>query len=120
MIDRLHLYNRKLSHLKKIISTSQDEVENLKNQYFLCKTKEEEASEKIRTLKEEVSGLTDKLQKLRFETDEKEKRASYAESHVLALQRQSEKLLLEYDRLLADNQILQSQSTEFKCKSMRR
>ncbi|MQL81800.1 hypothetical protein Taro_014251 [Colocasia esculenta] len=41
-----------------------------------------------------------------------DKRAEAAEAHVLALQKQSEDLLLEYDRLLEDNQILQSHSVD--------
>ncbi|KAJ0972610.1 hypothetical protein J5N97_020569 [Dioscorea zingiberensis] len=120
VINRLHHYLRKIAHLQKTINTYKDEVENLKMQYHFCKTNEEEASKKITNVVEEIHNLTEKLQNLKSEYEEMENRALSAESHVLALQRQSETLLLEYDRLLADNQILQSQSQAFKCKSLRR
>lgn len=45
-----------------------------------------------------------------MESEEKEKRVETAEAHVIALQKQSADLLLEYDRLLEENQNLQSEA----------
>lgn len=114
VIDHLHHYLRKLIGLKKTVSTSRDEVEKLKREHLHFKGKEENSSNEIKKLQEEVHNLSEKLQKLMSEFDEQENRALAAEAHVVALQKQSEELLLEYDRLLEDNQILQSQAFAFR------
>uniref|UniRef100_A0A6V7QXZ9 Endoplasmic reticulum transmembrane protein n=1 Tax=Ananas comosus var. bracteatus TaxID=296719 RepID=A0A6V7QXZ9_ANACO len=110
VIDRLHHYIRKLVTLKKALSTSRDEVEKLQNENTRFKGKEEKSSSEIKKLQEEMAGLVEKLQKQKSEAEEQERRVETAEAHVAALQKQSEELLLEYDRLLEDNQILQSQA----------
>ena len=43
---------------------------------------------------------------MKLESEEKDKRVESAESHVAALPQQAADLLLEYDRLLEDNQNL--------------
>ncbi|KAL4192663.1 hypothetical protein AMTRI_Chr06g195360 [Amborella trichopoda] len=110
VIDRMHNYLSKLSGSKKTLGNSKQQAKKFQEEYALLKEKQEKASEEIRALKEETSSLTERLQKLKLESDEKEKRAQAAEANVIALQKQSEDLLLEYDRLLEDNQILQSQT----------
>ncbi|ERM97942.1 B-cell receptor-associated protein 31 [Amborella trichopoda] len=110
VIDRMHNYLSKLSGSKKTLGNSKQQAKKFQEEYALLKEKQEKASEEIRALKEEISSLTERLQKLKLESDEKEKRAQAAEANVIALQKQSEDLLLEYDRLLEDNQILQSQT----------
>lgn len=65
-------------------------------------------------MQEEIATLTEKLQKTKSEFQEQEKRATSAEAHVVALQKQSEELLLEYDRLLEDNQVLQAQALSYR------
>ena len=70
---------------------------------------EEKSSSEMKKLQRENAKLNESMKKLKSETEEHERKASVAEAHVNALQKQSEELLLEYDRLLEDNQILQTQ-----------
>ncbi|XP_058093285.1 uncharacterized protein LOC131239544 [Magnolia sinica] len=114
VIDRLHHYLRKLFGLRTTVGASKQEVEKLQKEHKHFKEKEERASQEIRLLQEEVSNLTEKLQKTKLELEEKEKQAASAEAHVSALQKQAEDLLLEYDRLLEDNQNLQSQALAYR------
>lgn len=109
VIDRLHHYLRKLIGLRLTVGTSKEEVEKLKKDYVHVKEKEERASNEIKSLQKEISSLTEKLQKLKSESEKNEKRAVSAEDSVVSLQKQAEDLLLEYDRLLEDNQNLQTQ-----------
>ncbi|URE46387.1 B-cell receptor-associated protein 31-like [Musa troglodytarum] len=114
VINRLHHYLRKLINLRRTVNSSQEEVENLKKEQQRFKEKEETSLNEIKKLHEEVASLKERLQKLKLESAEHEKRAETAEVHVTALQKQSEELLLEYDRLLEDNQILQTQALAFR------
>lgn len=88
---------------------SRDELEELQKQQLHFKEKEIKSSDEIRKLKEEISTLNEKLEKLKSDGGDQEKKTISAEAHVAALQKQCEELLLEYDRLLEDNQILQAQ-----------
>lgn len=114
VIDRLHYYLRKLSNLKKKAGVSNEEVEKIKKEHLHWKENEEKASVEIKKMQEEIATLTEKLQKTKSEFQEQEKRATSAEAHVVALQKQSEELLLEYDRLLEDNQVLQAQALSYR------
>ena len=58
--------------------------------------------------------LSENLKKVKLECEEKDKRVESAESHVAALQKQAADLLLEYDRLLEDNQNLQTQAMGYR------
>ncbi|VAI40264.1 unnamed protein product [Triticum turgidum subsp. durum] len=82
VIDRLHHYLQKLITLRKSANISREE---------------------------DMAKLSEDMKKLKSESEDHQRKASDAEAHVNALQKQSEELLLEYDRLLEDNQILQSQ-----------
>ncbi|CAL9127958.1 B-cell receptor-associated protein 31-like [Musa troglodytarum] len=114
VIDRLHHYLRKLVSLKTAVHTSREEVDNLKKEQQSFKEKEKTSLSEIKKLHEEVTSLKERLQKLKSDSEEHEKRAQTAEAHVAALQKQSEELLLEYDRLLEDNQILQTRALAFR------
>ncbi|KAK8946495.1 hypothetical protein KSP39_PZI006781 [Platanthera zijinensis] len=114
MIDRLHHYLAKLLALKKTAFSSRDEVEALQKEQLRFKENEIKLSDEIRSLRNDVSGLSEKLPKLTADCEEKGKRAVSAEAHVTALQKQCEELLLEYDRLLEDNQILQAQALGYR------
>ncbi|KAI0529526.1 hypothetical protein KFK09_002078 [Dendrobium nobile] len=114
VIDRLHHYLCKLTNLKKTVISSRDEVEELQKEQLHFKEKEIKSSDEIRKLKDEISVLNEKLQKLKSDSDDHEKRTISAEAHVSALQKQCEELLLEYDRLLEDNQILQAQALGYR------
>ncbi|XP_043718716.1 B-cell receptor-associated protein 31-like [Telopea speciosissima] len=100
VIDRLHHYLEKVTGLRT------------ENQHL--RKKEEKTSKEIKLLREEISNLTENLKKMKLTCEEKDKQVLSAEAHVAALQKQSEDLLLEYDRLLEDNQNLQSQAIAYR------
>lgn len=110
----MHHYLRKLVNLRKTVHISREEVETLKKENQRFKDKDAISSNEITKLNEEVTKLKEKIQKVKSESEEHKKRAQTAEAHVASLQKQSEELLLEYDRLLEDNQILQAQTLSFK------
>lgn len=109
VIDRLHHYLQKLITLRKTASTSREEVEKLQMENRSLREKEERSSSETKKLQQDIAKLCEDMRKLKSESDDHERKALEAEGHVNALQKQSEELLLEYDRLLEDNQILQSQ-----------
>jgi len=114
VIDRLHHYINKMITLRKTASASREEVERLRKDHLHSKEKEGKSINEVKKLQYEVASLNEKLLRLSVESQEKEKRARDAEFHVASLQKQSEELLLEYDRLLEDNQILQSQALSLR------
>ncbi|CAM0878114.1 unnamed protein product [Alopecurus aequalis] len=109
VIDRLHHYLQKLITLRKTASISREEVEKLQMENRSLREKEERSSSETKKLQQDIAKLCEDMRKLKSESDDHERKALDAEAHVSALQKQSEELLLEYDRLLEDNQILQSQ-----------
>lgn len=66
-------------------------------------------SEEIKALEEEITPLRARIKQLQSELQEKTEEANNAEAHALALKKQSEGFLMEYDRLLEENQNLRSQ-----------
>ncbi|XP_057809013.1 uncharacterized protein LOC131023484 [Salvia miltiorrhiza] len=110
LIDRMHHYIQKLIKLRSNTGVSKQEVENLEKEKLQLKVKEEKASAEVKKLRKEISSLTENLNKLKSESAEKDKKVETAEGHVAALQKQAADLLLEYDRLLEDNQNLQNQA----------
>ncbi|GLU07942.1 hypothetical protein SLE2022_248800 [Rubroshorea leprosula] len=111
IIDRMHHYLSKLIKLRSSVGSSKEEVERLQKEKA---EKEEKASKELKRLQEEVSTLSENLKKLKLESEEKDKAIETAEAHVAALQKQSADLLLEYDRLLEDNQNLQNQAVGYR------
>ncbi|KAL0369411.1 UNVERIFIED_CONTAM: hypothetical protein Scaly_0343800 [Sesamum calycinum] len=109
LIDRMHHYMQKLIKLRSNTGVSKQEVEMLEKEKLQLKEKEEKAAGEVKRLQKEMSSLTENLNKLRSESAEKDKKVETAEAHVAALQKQAADLLLEYDRLLEDNQNLQTQ-----------
>ncbi|XP_041000005.1 uncharacterized protein LOC121246080 [Juglans microcarpa x Juglans regia] len=114
MIDRMHHYLQKLIRLRSSVGASKEEVERLQKEKIQFKEKEEKASKEIKLLQGEIATLSENLKKLKQETEEKDKRVETAESHVASLQKQAADLLLEYDRLLEDNQNLQTQALGYR------
>ncbi|XP_010552045.1 PREDICTED: B-cell receptor-associated protein 31 [Tarenaya hassleriana] len=109
VIDRMHHYLTKLLYLRSNIGMSKEELEKLQKERTELKEKEEKASKEMKQLQEKLSSLSQNLEKLEAESKDKDKKLETAEAHVSALQKQSAELLLEYDRLLEDNQNLQTQ-----------
>lgn len=102
MIDRLHHYIRELRIRRK-------SMEAVKKQNRVFDDSKPPVSEEIKALEEEKSSLLGRLKQLETQLEEKSKEASAAEANALALKKQSDGFLLEYDRLLEENQSLRSQ-----------
>jgi len=101
MIDRLHHYIRELRILRKtneVIKKQSRSFEDGKN----GNTEEQKTLTEIATLKS-------KIKKLESECETKGNEAKTLETEVETLKKQSEGFLMEYDRLLEDNQSLRSQ-----------
>ncbi|KAK1563817.1 hypothetical protein Q3G72_025295 [Acer saccharum] len=114
IIDRMHHYLTKLIRLRSNAGSSKEEVEQLQKEKLQLKEKEEKASKEMKRLQKEVSTVSENLNKLKLECAEKDKKIETAEAHVTSLQKQSADLLLEYDRLLEDNQNLQNQAKGYR------
>ncbi|KAL9392814.1 hypothetical protein Peur_016734 [Populus x canadensis] len=99
MIDRLHHYIRELRMRRKSM-----EAVKKQNRSF-----EDGKVEETKALETEVSTLQEKLKQLQSELEVKSKEVSTSEANAAALSKQSEGFLLEYDRLLEENQNLRSQ-----------
>ncbi|CAN1269559.1 hypothetical protein LINPERPRIM_LOCUS13625 [Linum perenne] len=107
VIDRMHHYLKKLISLKGNAGASKKENVQLKEN-------EEKSSKETKQLQEKISALSEELKKLKIESEEKDKKIETAEAHVTSLQKQSADLLLEYDRLLEDNQNLQAHAQGYR------
>ncbi|XP_038900406.1 B-cell receptor-associated protein 31 [Benincasa hispida] len=99
MIDRLHHYIRELRLLRKTMEVAKKQI----------RASEDASAEKLKALGEEAITLRNKITKLESEVEIKTKEANDAEAETDALRKQSEEYLLEYDRLLEDNQNLRNQ-----------
>ncbi|KAH8489951.1 hypothetical protein H0E87_025240 [Populus deltoides] len=111
LIDRMHHYLSKLLGLRSRVGSSKEEVERLQKEKMQLKEEEGKASTEMKLLQEQFSTLSENLKKLKLESEQKDKQIETAEAHVVALHKRSADLLLEYDRLLEDNQNLQAQAT---------
>ena len=99
MIDRLHHYIRELRLLRKTMEVAKKQI----------RASEDASTEKLKSLGEEATTLRSKITKLEAEVEAKTKEANAAEAETEALRKQSEEYLLEYDRLLEDNQNIRNQ-----------
>ncbi|KAK3040456.1 hypothetical protein RJ639_028705 [Escallonia herrerae] len=101
MIDRLHHYIRELRLLRKTMEAAKKQnrgFEDGKN-----------GGDEVKARSEEISRMEAKISKLESECETKEKEVKAAEANSVALKNQSEGFLLEYDRLLEENQNLRNQ-----------
>lgn len=101
MIDRLHHYIRELRLRRKSI-----EVVKKQNRGF--EDAKSGGLDETKALEDEKTALREKLKRLESEIEMKTKEASSAEANIIALRKQSEGFLLEYDRLLEQNQNLRN------------
>lgn len=102
MIDRLHHYIRELRLLRKT-------MEAAKKQNRAFEDTKNGNTEDAKALGEEIASLKTKVKKLESETEAKVQEAKAAQANAEALRKQSEDFLLEYDRLLEDNENLRNQ-----------
>lgn len=102
MIDRQHHYIREIRSLRKNAEAAKKlnrGSDDAKNGHV----------EELNTLKEEASTCRKKISALESKLDSKVQELRAAEGNAESLRKQSEGLLLEYDRLLEENQNLRSQ-----------
>lgn len=102
MIDRLHHYIRELRIRRK-------SMESIKKQNRGSEDGKASSLDEIKALENEIATSHTRLKQLESEIETKTKDVHTAESNVLALRKQSEGFLLEYDRLLEENQNLKNQ-----------
>ncbi|XP_050247990.1 uncharacterized protein LOC126695334 [Quercus robur] len=102
MIDRLHYYIRELRSLRKTMEAAKKQNRNFDDG-------KNGGAEELKAMGEEIATLRAKIKKLESECETKAKEAKTAEAEAEALRKQSEGFLLEYDRLLEDNQNLRNQ-----------
>lgn len=102
MIDRLHHYIRELRIRRKTVEAAKKQSRGFEDGKPLV-------SEEIRALEGGMTTLKERIKQLEIQLEEKAKEVSSAEANASALRKQSEGFLLEYDRLLEENQNLRSQ-----------
>ncbi|KAK7245884.1 hypothetical protein RIF29_40738 [Crotalaria pallida] len=103
MIDRLHHYIRELRVRRKTMEAVKKQARGTEDEEL--KTMEEETA----NLRAELKRLESELKRLKSELQSKTKEVDVSEASVVALRKQSEGFLLEYDRLLEENQNLRNQ-----------
>lgn len=102
MMDRLHHYIRELRLRRK-------GMEAIKKQNRSFEDGKTNGQDGTKALEEEMTTLQAKFKQLESELEIKTKEAKAGESNAMALKKQSEGFLLEYDRLLEENQNLRGQ-----------
>ncbi|CAN6238023.1 unnamed protein product [Urochloa humidicola] len=102
VIDRLHQYIRDLRGFKK-------NLEAVSKHNKMLEEAKLGISEETKKYQEEIATLNKEMKKLKLQVHEKTEEVHVAEDKALAIQKQSEGLLIEYDRLLEDNQHLRIQ-----------
>ncbi|KAF7811190.1 B-cell receptor-associated protein 31 [Senna tora] len=99
MVDRIHHYIKELPIQRKRTEAIKKEVQAL----------EDEKVEKIKALKKEKARLRAELKGLESELQSRTKNVNVAEASAVALRKQSEGFLLEYERIFKENQNLRNQ-----------
>ncbi|CAN6481070.1 unnamed protein product [Victoria cruziana] len=137
MIDRMHHYIRELRMMRKTIeplkmqsrsseewknggstvSELEKELSSLKEKVKHLEAVAEAKDRDAKAAEANTLALKDRVKHLEAVAETKDKDAKAAEASALALKKQSEGFLLEYDRLLEDNQNLRSQLESFERKS---
>lgn len=107
VIHRLHHFLRKIRGLRATVDTLKMQAGG--SQVSPKDEKEQTNSKATKLLKGEIAGLRQKLQKLTLDCEMMENETKSAEENAKSLQKQAEGFLMEYDRLLEDNQNLQNQ-----------
>ncbi|KAM7263809.1 hypothetical protein ACFE04_001492 [Oxalis oulophora] len=99
IIDRLHNYIRELRIRRK-------SMEALKNE---ARGFEDGKDDQLKASDEEKTALQEQAKKLESELEKLPKEVSSSKASMVALRKQSEGFLVEYDRLLEENQKLRNQ-----------
>lgn len=96
IIDRLHHYIRELRMMKK-------NVEAVTKQSRTLEEAKHGGTEEIQGYQKEIASLKEQVQMLKDQSQKKTEELKTAEANSMALRKQSEGLLIEYDRLIAEN-----------------
>ncbi|XP_019704482.1 uncharacterized protein [Elaeis guineensis] len=102
IIDRLHHYIRELRGLRK-------NMEAVMKQNRALEETKSGGSDELKLRDKEITYLNEQIKQLNLKLESSTKEAKAAEANATALRKQSEGFLLEYDRLLEDNQNLRNQ-----------
>ncbi|KAL5203291.1 hypothetical protein ABZP36_014243 [Zizania latifolia] len=102
IIDRLHHYIRELRTMKK-------NTEAITKQSRVLEEAKLGSIEEIQQYQKEISSLNEQVQELKRLSETKSEEIKTAEANALALQKQSKGLLIEYERLIAENEELRNQ-----------
>ncbi|KAF0927139.1 hypothetical protein E2562_030586 [Oryza meyeriana var. granulata] len=102
IIDRLHHYIRELRTMKK-------NMEAVTKQSSVLEEAKHGSVEEIQQYQKEISSLNEQVQELKRLSEKKTEELKTAEANTLALQKQSEGLLTEYERLIAENEQFRNQ-----------
>ncbi|XP_054791383.1 uncharacterized protein LOC129297015 isoform X2 [Prosopis cineraria] len=106
MVDRLHHYIKELQIRRNNMEAMKKESEELKKEAQEFKARK---AEEIKALEKEKARLSEELNQLEFELQAKIKSVSTAKVNAVALRKQSEGFLVEYDRVLKEKQDLRGQ-----------
>ncbi|MQL94061.1 hypothetical protein Taro_026720 [Colocasia esculenta] len=112
VIDRMHHYIRELRVLRK-------GMEAVTKQNRMAEEGKDRASKELKAREQEIIQLNAKIAKLELESEARVKEVKTAQANALALSKQTEGFLLEYDRLLEENQNLRAQLKSIDCQLSR-
>ncbi|EMS47744.1 hypothetical protein TRIUR3_06470 [Triticum urartu] len=101
IIDRLHHYIRQLRAMKK-------NMEAVTKQSRVLEETKLGDSEEIQGYQKKIDSLNEQVQVLKHQSESQTQELKTAEMNNLALQKQSEGLLTEYERLIAENEELRN------------
>ncbi|KAF8111096.1 hypothetical protein N665_0076s0095 [Sinapis alba] len=102
MIDRLHHYMRELRMRRKT-------MEVIKKEGSVLEGEKARASDEVKSLKQEITSLQERQKQLVSEIEARTKEIRTEETSGIALQKQSEGFLIEFNRLSEENQDLRNQ-----------
>ncbi|KAL6865299.1 hypothetical protein ACP4OV_016450 [Aristida adscensionis] len=102
VIDRLHHYIRELRTMKKNIEAVTKQSRTLEEAKL-------GGAEEVQGYQKEIASLNEQVKALKSQTQVKTEELKTAEANSLALRKQSEGLLTEYERLIAENEDLRNQ-----------
>jgi B-cell receptor-associated protein 31 len=115
-LKQVDALTRNIDVLKKQAKGAQEEYLRLQSeQQNSKKSKDEElaAAMEIKSLKDVVSDLRNKLEHLQLDANSKEKEVKVLKVSMRALEKQTEGFRLEYNRLMDDNESLRNQLAVF-------
>ncbi|XP_015693899.1 B-cell receptor-associated protein 31 [Oryza brachyantha] len=103
VIDRLHNYIREIRGLKRNLEAVSKQNKSFEEAKVL------ESSDESKPYQKDIASLNEEIKKLKRQLKEKSNEAKDAEAKAQAAQKQSEGLMLEYNRLVEDNKNLHDQ-----------